>query len=89
MINYKRLTQEQTEIVQDAIMNGIDTAEFGYIKNVWLGRIYQGQDRWFVIKGYVPDVYRFEHTSKGAMFDYSFNSYGTLWTVHKEVNENE
>lgn len=85
MSDYKHLTPEQIEIVQDAIMHGIDTEEFDYIKTVWLGKSYK--DNGFVIKGFVPDVYRTEHTSNGVMFNYSFGSYGILWTVHKEVEE--
>ena len=87
MKDYKHLTQEQIEIVQDAIMYGIDTVEFGFIKTVWLGKSYK--DNGFVIKGFVPDVYRTDNTSNGAMFNYSFDSYSILWNVHKEVKDNE
>lgn len=83
MQDYKHLTSEQIEIIQDAIQYGIDTVEFDYIKTVWLGKSYK--DNGFVIKGFVPDVFKDEGIDKkGAMFNYSFDSYGILWTVHKE-----
>ena len=89
MKEYERLTQEQIDIVQDAIMYGIDTVEFGYISTVWLGAK-RDKEKDFMIKGFVPDVYRTANTSNGAMFNYSFESYGILWTVHKEeAKDNE